>query len=50
MPPDITRRSASCSVSLLARLGTKPMAPKSIARITSLARSEAETTTTGSDG
>jgi hypothetical protein len=31
-------------------LGTKPMAPLSMARITSLARSEADTTTTGTAG
>ena len=50
MPPDMTMCSASNSVSLLARLGTKPIAPRSIARITSALRSEAETTTTGSAG
>ena len=50
MPPDMTMRSASNSVSLLARLGTKPIAPRSMARITSLLRSEADTTTTGSAG
>jgi hypothetical protein len=32
------------------RLGTKPIAPRSSARITSLVRSEAETTTTGTAG
>jgi hypothetical protein len=36
MPPDMTMRSASDSVSLEARLGTKPMAPRSMARMTSL--------------
>ena len=50
MPPDITWRRASNKMSLLARLGTKPIAPRSIARITSLARSDAETTTTGNAG
>ena len=50
MPPDITMCRASNSVSLLARLGTKPIAPRSIERITSLVRSDAETTTTGSAG
>ena len=43
-------RSASKSISLDERLGTKPIAPRSIARITSLVRSEADTTTTGSAG
>ena len=47
MPPRMTTCSASCSVSLLARFGTKPMAPRSMARITSALRSDAETTTTG---
>ena len=37
-------------VSLVARLGTKPMAPMSMARMTSLVRSEAEMTTTGRAG
>ena len=50
MPPDMTTCSASDSVSLLARLGTKPIAPRSIARITSALRSDAETTTTGTAG
>jgi hypothetical protein len=50
MPPDMTTFRASVSVSLLARLGTKPMAPRSMARITSELRSEAETTTTGTAG
>ena len=50
MPPESTRDSASSSCSLLARLGTKPMAPMSMQRITSLLRSEADTTTTGSAG
>ena len=50
MPPCITIESASNSVSFDARLGTKPIAPRSIERITSLVRSEAETTTTGSAG
>src|SRR5436190_5299874 len=50
MPPDMTTLSASVSVSLLARLGTKPIAPRSIARMTSALRSDAETTTTGIAG
>ena len=50
MPPDMTTLSASVSVSLLARLGTKPIAPRSIERITSALRSDAETTTTGIAG
>ena len=50
MPPDITSLSACASISVLLRLGTKPIAPWSIERITSLARSEAEITTTGRDG
>src|SRR6187402_609716 len=50
MPPCMTTCSASCRVSLLARLGTKPIAPRSIERITSALRSEAETTTTGTAG
>jgi hypothetical protein len=49
-PPDMTMRSASNSWSLDERLGTKPIAPRSMARMTSLVRSEADTTTTGSDG
>ena len=48
--PDITIFSASCSSALELRLGTKPIAPRSIARITSLARSLADTTTTGPAG
>jgi hypothetical protein len=50
MPPDITMCSASNSVSLDARLGTKPMAPWSMERMTSLVRSLADTMTTGSAG
>ena len=50
MPPDMTMCSASNRVSLLARLGTKPIAPASTARITSLVRSDADTTTTGKAG
>jgi hypothetical protein len=50
MPPDITTLSASKRISLLARLGTKPIAPRSTAWITSLLRSEADTTTTGTAG
>ena len=38
------------SVSLLAHFGTKPIAPRSMARITSVLRSDADTTTTGSAG
>jgi hypothetical protein len=43
-------RSASNRSRLEARLGTKPIAPMSIARITSTCRSVADTTTTGSAG
>src|SRR3954469_9987871 len=50
MPPCMTTRSASVNVSLLARLGTNPIAPRSIARMTSARRSDAETTTTGIAG
>ena len=49
-PPFITIFSAVFSSALLDRLGTKPMAPRSMARMTSLERSDADTTTTGSDG
>ena len=43
-------RSASNRSRFDARLGTKPIAPMSIERITSLLRSLADTTTTGSAG
>ena len=48
--PDMTMRSASCSSACDELLGTKPMAPLSMARMTSLVRSDADTTTTGTAG
>ena len=50
MEPVITISSAAYSSPCDDFLGTKPMAPLSMARMTSLARSDADTTTTGTAG
>ena len=46
----MTRCKASIRTSLLARFGTKPMAPRKMARETSSLLSDAETTITGVPG